>query len=169
MFRDTRRVLTDPNDSSWTFLAFWIELQVRIFQTAYSPKMKVVRGPKIVNIDERTNSFWVQNQQLRLLKICELWSIQNVSCVMIGRWNFVRRILGFWKSHILQKFSLFQALFCPKWANMLKISQNSRFSKPPRLCIRTVNFQILRGIHLGYFKVHKSPMISTGGSEAQKN
>ena len=53
--------------------------------------------------------------------------------------------------------------------HMLTISQNSQFSKPPRFCVRTVNFQILRGIHFGYFKVHKSPMISIGGSEAQKN
>ena len=46
VFRDTRRVLLDPNDSSWTFFAFWIELQMKIFETADSPRNEGGRGSK---------------------------------------------------------------------------------------------------------------------------
>ena len=46
VFRDTRRVLLDPNDSSSMFFAFWIELQMKIFETADSPKNEGRRGSK---------------------------------------------------------------------------------------------------------------------------
>ena len=46
VFRDTRRVLLDPNDSSWTFFAFWIELQMKSFEMADSPKNDGIRRSK---------------------------------------------------------------------------------------------------------------------------
>ena len=46
VFRCTRRVLLDPNDNSSTFLAFWIQLHMKIFQTADSPKNEGGRRSK---------------------------------------------------------------------------------------------------------------------------
>ena len=52
VFRGTRRVLLHPNDCSWTFFAFWIELQRKNLKPQIHPKMRVVGSPKIVNFDD---------------------------------------------------------------------------------------------------------------------
>ena len=46
VFRDTRRVLLDPNESSWMLFTIWIELQMKNFQTAVSPKNEVGQRSK---------------------------------------------------------------------------------------------------------------------------
>ena len=137
-------------------------------ENAYCNRLDTYLKVEISNI-QRTSSIWVQIHQLRLLAICELWSIQNVFRVIIGRWKFVRRILEALKMAIFTENWSFWALFCQKSANMLKIIQKSRFSKLPRFCVRTFIFQLLRGTRFGCFKVHKSPIISIGGSEPKSN
>ena len=46
VFRDSNRVLLDPNDTSSTFFTFWIKFLIEKFSTSDSPKNESVRRSK---------------------------------------------------------------------------------------------------------------------------
>ena len=105
VFRDRRRVLLDPNDSSWTFFAICIEVLLKIFQTADSPKNERNQRSKnrqrwnffIVAIQRFKQSIW-KNSNYEDRKMCNIPPLKIYNSFDITHQAHTR---GDWKIRIL--------------------------------------------------------------------